>query len=56
MVEVTDVWSFDKIDQRLIPEMALRMRSKTMITMPPVNLIVDRMALPKLVREASLIR
>ena len=56
MVEVTDVWSFDKIDERLVPEMALRMRSNKMITMTPMNLIVYRMALPKLVREASLIR
>ena len=56
MVEVTAVWSFDNIDERLVPEMALRMRSNKMITMPPVNLIVDRMVLPKSVREVSLIR
>ena len=56
MVKVTDVWSFYKIDERIVPEMALRMRSKQMITMPPVNLVVDRMAFPKSVREALLIR
>ena len=54
MVEVTVVWTFDKIDERLVPKMTSRMRSKKMIT--PVNLIVDRMVLPKLVREVSPIR
>ena len=51
---VTEYCAWPIMDSMLVPDMAFRMKSMNFTTMLPVNLNVDKTALSKSEREASL--